>query len=109
MGCAYELVDLTEEQAVRLGESEWWKRATQRQIVGFQLFCDRLCVDFGVFHKAVEVVLGRPVWTHEFAQSNVDNLRREFLGDKESPTMKDIIALIPEDKLMILQEAPDGK
>ena len=46
------------------------------EIVKFQLFEPKMCMPFSVFQKAVEDVLGRPVYTHEFADS--DKLITEF-------------------------------
>lgn len=93
--------NLTTEQAVALAESEWWKDLPADAIVGFQLFEERLCMDFGDFHAAVETALGRPVFTHEFGR-NMDGLRREYLGDRPAPTFEEILALIPEDKRVIV-------
>lgn len=93
---------MTEEQAIALAESSWWIGMSAHDIVMFQLFEPLLCMDFGAFHKAVEKALGRPVWTHEFASSNVENLKKEFLGDKPAPTMEEIINLIPKEKRALL-------
>lgn len=76
--------ELTQEQAIALCHSNWWEGKTDREIVEFQLFTDRLCLPFGRYHQAVEKVLGRSVWTHEFAWP--DDLRREFLGERQAPT-----------------------
>ena len=46
------------------------------EIVEYQLYHDNLAVPFGRFHAAIEAVLGRSVWTHEF--TNSDRLRKEF-------------------------------
>jgi hypothetical protein len=91
---------MTEEQAIALYDSGWWKDKTARQIVMFQLFEDRLCMPFGEFQKAVEEALGRPVWTHEFGSRG--GLEKEFLGDKPRPTMEEILAIIPEDKRILI-------
>jgi hypothetical protein len=40
-----------------------------------ELFTDRLFMPFDLFHEGVEELLGRPVWTHEFAAG--DLLRKE--------------------------------
>lgn len=90
---------ITREQAVKLHDSGFWKELSARQKVEFQLFEQRLCMPFSEFHKAMEEVLGRPVWTHEFAS---DNLKAEFLGERPAPSMDDIINLIPADKRIIL-------
>lgn len=57
---------------------------------------------FDVFHAAIEEVLYRPVFTHEFGL-NIDGLRKEFLRENPTPTFEDIINLIPEEKSMIVQ------
>ena len=68
---------LTENEAVIVYESEIWKCWSDKEIVEFQLFQDRLAVPFGIFHQAVGNVLGRPVWTHEFADQK--KLQKEYL------------------------------
>ena len=57
-------------------DSGVWKSWTDREIVEYQLYHDNLAVPFGRFHAAIEAVLGRSVWTHEF--TNSDRLRKEF-------------------------------
>lgn len=91
---------LTEKQAIAFAELGEWKNWTSEQIVRFQLFQDLLCVDFSAFHKAMEDVLGRPVFTHEFGSQG--GLKEEYLGTKPAPTMDEIINLIPAEKRMIL-------
>jgi len=76
---------LTREQAIALGESEFWKAMSHRDIAMFQLSEPLLCMPFGVFHEAVEKALGRSVWTHEFGM-NWAGLKRELLGEAEPPT-----------------------
>jgi len=91
---------LTEEEAIKCAESGIWKNWSDDEIVRFQLFQRRLCMPFSVFHRAVEKVLGRPVWTHEFA--NPELLREEYLGLRNKPTMEEIINLIPKRKRIII-------
>lgn len=91
---------LTETQAIEMAKSNVWKEWTSEQVVRFQLFQKRLCMDFSHFHKCISEVLGRPVFTHEFAFR--DDMVREYLGDKEAPTFEDIINLIPEEKRLIM-------
>jgi len=90
---------MTKEKAKQLYESKFWEGMTYEERAKFQLFEDMLCMPFGVFHEAVEKVLGRSVWTHEFAFP--DSLRKEFLKEKPAPTMAEIIGLIPADKQVI--------
>lgn len=98
----YEQKSIGKDKAIELAESNWWELCDHREIAEFQLFTVELCVPFGVFHEAVEKSLGRPVWTHEFGM-NWDGIIAEFLGEKDAPTMEDIINLIPEEKRIIIE------
>jgi len=64
---------LTTEQAIKFAKSKVYKKWTNEQIVRFQLFQKKLCMDFSRFHEALETVLDRPVFTHEFGL-NYDGL-----------------------------------
>lgn len=89
---------MTRERAIELAKSGWWKGLPAEAIVAFQLYEPLLCMDFGDFHEAVEKALGRPVWTHEFASTR---LQEEFEGKKPKPSMAEILSLIPEDKRVL--------
>lgn len=91
---------LTEKEAIDFYASGVWDEWTNEQIVRFQLFQKKLCINFIKFHEAVEKVLGRPVFTHEFACR--DNLVLEYLGEKPTPSLDEIINLIPKDKRIII-------
>jgi hypothetical protein len=91
---------MTEEQAVKLAASEFWKELTPRQIA------ELLCMPFDVFHEAIEKALGRSVWTHEFAFGGLDRMKAELLGERPAPTFADILALIPEEKRLLLVVMP---
>lgn len=91
----------TKEQAIKFAESKVWENWTDEQIVRLQLFEDKLCVPFSRFHEAIEKVLGRPVFTHEFGL-NYEGIVKEYLGVKEPPTMEEIINMIPEEKRIIV-------
>lgn len=92
---------LTNEQAIEMAKSKEWENWTPEQVVRFQLFQKRLCMDFGHFHKSIETVLGRPVYTHEFGL-DYEGLVMEYLGEKATPTLEEIINLIPEEKRIII-------
>lgn len=92
---------LTREQAIEFGENNVHENWTNEQIVRFQLFQDKMCMPFSRFHEAIEKVLDRPVFTHEFAM-NYEGIVLEYLGEKEPPTFEEIIELIPEDKRIIV-------
>lgn len=87
------------EAAIALADTKWWETKSPHEIVRFQLFTNELCMPFDKFHEAVENVLNRPVWTHEFAS---DRLRQEFLGEQAAPTLNEIVSQIPEDKRMLV-------
>jgi len=100
---------LTEEEAIKYAESGIWKNWSAEEIVKFQLFQRRLCMPFIIFHRAIEKVLGRPVWVHEFANRKL--LIEEYLRLRNKPTMEEIIELIPKNKRIIIltEEASDDQ
>ena len=81
-------------------DDKWWEPLSHRERALFQLWTPLLTMPFGVFHKAVEETLGRSVMTIEFV--NVEGLKRELLGQKLAPTSEEIMALIPEDKRILV-------
>jgi hypothetical protein len=94
-------LSIGKEKAIELYETEWWKENSYRKIAEFQLFTAELCCPFDVFHEAVEKSLGRPVHTHEFGL-NYGGICKEFLGEKEPPTMNEILHMIPQEKLIVV-------
>lgn len=77
---------LTREEAVQLADLEFWKDPewTPEEVALAQLAQDRLVVTpFSVVHDAVTKLLGRPVFTHEFARP--DALLAEHRGEAEAP------------------------
>lgn len=94
---------LTKEQAIAIYEGGEWKDWSDEEIVKFQLFQDCLAVPFDRFHQAIEKVLDRPVWTHEFAFR--DSLIAEYKKERPAPTFEDIVNLIPKEKLIIVNAA----
>ena len=91
---------ITKEQAISIAASREWETWTDKQVVDFQLYQERLAMDWGRFHHAVEAMLGRPVFTHEFAHNNL--LRKEYEGKRGKPSFADVMALIPADKRVIV-------
>lgn len=55
-------------------------------------------IDFGKMHQRIEELVGRPVWTHEFA--DFDLLAHEVLTGSV-PTMDGIFDKLPHDKPVI--------
>jgi hypothetical protein len=80
--------ELSEDEAVAFYNSGVWKTWSDEQIVEFQLFQPCLAVPFGRFHEAIEKVLGRSVWIHEFGFS--EQLKDEYLGKTPAPDMQGI-------------------
>jgi len=95
------IIQLTEEQAIELAKSGAWKEMTFRQRAEFQMLQRLLCMPFNIFHESVEKTLGRSVYTHEFGL-NRDGLMAELFGDKELPTLQEIIEMIPAEKRIII-------
>jgi len=93
---------LSKNGAQALFDSQFWIEMSQRDIAEFQLWQERLCMPFNVFHEAITNALGRPVYTHEFGL-NWEGLKKEFLGELPTPTLQDIIELIPEEKRIIIK------
>lgn len=99
--------NLTQEQAIALAQTGWWKDKDAKLIVDFQLFESRLCMDFSDFHGAVEEALGRPVWSHEFADAAA--LRREYLRETDPPTFEQIMGKIPEAARIIVVKTDEDE
>lgn len=93
---------MTKDEAIKLAESGFWKDMTHREIAMFQMFEEKLCMPFEVFHEAVEKTLRRPVYTHEFG-INYEGLKKELLGEARPPTLREIIEMIPKEKRIIIQ------
>ena len=68
---------MKKEEAIKLSESEFWKTMSYKERAKFQLFEDKLCMPFEVFHESIEKTLGRPVQTIEFG-FNVEGLKKEL-------------------------------
>ncbi len=65
------------EAMEKYGENHWWEpNIDPREYAYYQLQEDILLGDFHHFHESVELLLGRPVWTHEFGIS-IGELRQE--------------------------------
>ncbi len=97
----YERKRIGKDKAIELAKSEWWVGKPAREIAMFQMFTAELAMPFSVFHEALEKALGRPVWTHELGL-NYDGLCSELLGEKPTPSMEDIVNLIPAEKRLVV-------
>lgn len=94
---------MTKVEAIALYESKFWEAMDFEQRAMFQLWEEKLCMPFGVFHEAISKALRRDVYTHEFASGNNDALKEELLGLRPAPTTEDIINLIPEEKRILVR------
>jgi len=95
------------DAAIALRHTEWWKGKSDREVVEFQMTTVELCMPFDQMHRALEAVLGRPVFTHEFGL-NYAGLLAEVQGTQPTPTFDDILALIPADKRIFVVVAGDA-
>ncbi len=96
-------ISIGKKAAIALYDSEWWKNKTHREIVQLQLFIAELCCPFDIFHEAVEKILDRPVFTHEFGL-NYNGICKEFLDENKAPTINQIIEMIPEEKRILVRK-----
>lgn len=92
---------LGKEAVIKLYETKWWEQSTKERIAEFQLFTAELCCPFGIFHEALEHCLKRPVFTHEIAM-NFDGIVAEFLCQRGTPTLEEILSLVPESKQIVV-------
>lgn len=99
-GIIFPATQLTQEQAIAFAENKRWESLDLKTRALFQIHQDRLCMPFDVFHEAVEKTLGRPVFTHEFALN--PRLKDELMGFADAQTLDQIIALLPEDKTIVV-------
>lgn len=97
------------DAAIALAKSNWWEGLSEREIALTGFFTRELCLPFPRLHEAMEKVLGRSVWTHEFAFPEL--IGRELLGQISAPTFDDILNLIPAGKRLVIaiQEKPHGQ
>ena len=62
-----ETVKACLEHMETFGENRWWLSEDKRVLGYYQLQCSRLLVPWDKFVNALDVLLGRGVYTHEFA------------------------------------------
>ncbi len=82
----------TSEEAVKIYESGSWKSLNELQKAGFQLYNEFLFMPFSDFQLAIENVLGHPIFTHEFANSEILKNEWESIHNiPEFPHMKELL------------------
>jgi hypothetical protein len=91
---------LTKDQAIAFYHSDVWLDWDAERIVRFQLFQKKLCMPLGVFYKAITEVLGRPIYSHEFAFR--DAIVEEYLGVRPMPSLQEVLSLAPAYKCIVV-------
>lgn len=74
---------MTRDEAIGLAETKWWEGMLLKEAAILQLHEEKLCMPFDKFHEGIEIALGRPVWTHEFAKPAL--LKEELEGVTSAP------------------------
>lgn len=101
---------MTREEAIAFCESKKWQEMTNWEIAQLQFGEQYLCVPFSRFHEAVEWVLCRPVWTHEFVgEEGRQRLIDEMEGKRPKGTIQesfDMLVNLAKDKDIIVVEVP---
>ena len=92
---------VTKDEAIEIAQSNIWNEWSNEVIFAFGMFQQRLSFDFGKFQEATEKVLGRPVFTHEFAYR--DLLIAEWLKKIPQANFSGIINLIPQEKRIVVE------
>lgn len=107
-------IQLTRDEAIAFVSHDALKTMTPKERGLFQLRQELLCMSFSQFHEGAQALLGRPVWSHEFADP--DSLWREYQGIEDKPDFAGIIAKLPphlRDNVIVLtpgeREQDDGK
>lgn len=96
---------LTKKEAIEKAESGEWKVLTPEARVRMQIYEDFLCMPFNIYHEALEKVLGRPVYTHELADS--EKLRKEY--EMHNETIRFACESIIRDTLWMARRYADGR
>ena len=78
--------NMTKEEAIALASTKWWEELSVEEAFKAQAKSPLMAMPFDEFHRITELALGRPVWTHEFA--DIDSLLSEL--DKETPKPEDL-------------------
>lgn len=94
------MYEIARETALKLERSKFWETMSSRDVALFQLQVDRLCMPFGVFHKAVEEAVGHGVYTHEFADPT--HLLAEIGGEVKPRTLEEVLDLLPAEKRVLV-------
>lgn len=71
-----EQIDSAKTAMQQYGDNHWWESEDPVQVAMYQIFEKVLLVNFSIFHEGLEKLVGRPIFTHEFAL-NAEGLKEE--------------------------------
>lgn len=91
---------MDKQTAIDLAKSNWWEKKYPEAVALAQLEEPLLCMPWEIFHKTVEEVLKRSVYTHEFADPEL--LIKEIRGQRLPPTVEELLEQLPKDKTIIV-------
>lgn len=90
----------------------WWETrpdadslTTEERVAEFDSWRPTLEIDFDKFQQRMQELVGRPVWTHEFA--HLEYLRHEIVSGVH-PTMEGVLAKLDPDMPVVHVEIPDA-
>lgn len=63
----------------KYSDNKWWEPDADTRALAYYQFNESilLVTPFGRYHKAIQTLVGRPVYTHEFSSIMGDNLKQE--------------------------------
>ena len=68
--------NLSTEDCENLMSAEWWNLFTDTEAAYLQFNQKKLCMPFREFHRRAEVLLNRPIYTHEFTTNLAAHIDR---------------------------------
>lgn len=75
--------EMSKEEAVAFADSGWWEAMDSREAARIQLHQPRCVMPIDLFQNGLELLLGRPIFTHELG--NPKRLIAELEGRAEPP------------------------
>lgn len=71
LGVPFKNMQKCLDAMAKYGDNKWWEADVDpRKFAYYQIQEDILLSNFSHFHEAIELLLGRPVYTHEFGISH---------------------------------------
>ncbi len=99
-------MNLNYEEAVAKYNSKWWEGKSAKEIVDFQLYEVRECMPLDIFQQALTEMLGRDVYTHEFADFKA--LQEEYEGKRQFDGLIPSFRRVAPDKPIIFVNPETG-